>query len=292
MNILNLTDKESEKFKISNYPDGQRQLTITSNFGDKVLIRSRLNNFLDLELIVCAVKSLRYLNATEVHLQVPYFLGSRSDRKFETGDNNYLKDVICPIINSLKLSSIEVLDPHSDVLEACLNNFRKTNSTEFARWALRLINNKDGAKERTIFLSPDGGALKKIYELAKNLDFNGDIINCIKVRDSKGRIVKTEVPHFDITKDVVIFDDICDGGRTFIEIAKAIRQRHESYDREKGYVPIGKIYLVVTHGIFSKGFVEISKLFDGIFTTNSYMDFSDFSEVGWDKTKLKQLNIF
>ena len=36
-----------------------------------------------------------------------------------------------------------------------------------------------------------------------------------------------------------------------------------------------KIYLVVTHGIFSAGFAELSRNFEHIYTTNSYRDIAD-----------------
>jgi ribose-phosphate pyrophosphokinase len=60
----------------------------------------------------------------------------------------------------------------------------------------------------------------------------------------------------------VIIDDICDGGRTFVELAKAIKDGR----------PTAKVYLVVTHGIFSAGFYELNELFEGIYCTNSYED--------------------
>jgi ribose-phosphate pyrophosphokinase len=56
----------------------------------------------------------------------------------------------------------------------------------------------------------------------------------------------------------VIVDDICDGGRTFLEMQKTIRS-------ERIYLFGDKIYLVVTHGIFSAGFDELKKHFDGIY---------------------------
>ena len=63
----------------------------------------------------------------------------------------------------------------------------------------------------------------------------------------------------------VIIDDICDGGRTFNELAKSIKlQRADA-----------KIYLVVTHGIFSAGFKELTKYFEHIYTTNSHRDVAD-----------------
>jgi hypothetical protein len=62
----------------------------------------------------------------------------------------------------------------------------------------------------------------------------------------------------------VIIDDICDGGRTFIELAKAILDK----------VPDAKIYLIVTHGLFTSGFDQLNEYFEKVFTTNSYADVS------------------
>ena len=60
-----------------------------------------------------------------------------------------------------------------------------------------------------------------------------------------------------MSKTGIIVDDICDGGRTFIELGKIIRK---DYDR---------LILCVTHGIFSKG-VEPLDVFDEIYSTNSW----------------------
>ena len=59
----------------------------------------------------------------------------------------------------------------------------------------------------------------------------------------------------------MIVDDICDGGRTFTGIAKALKNKNA-----------GNIYLAVSHGIFSDGFEKFIGLIDGIFTTNSFGD--------------------
>ena len=136
---LNLSNKEKSdiQFEVYNFPDGQRQVKIIAparalypSDYTPVLISSRMNNFQDLELIICAVKSLKVLNYKNLHLFCPFFLGSRSDRNFEVGTNNYLKEVICPIVNSLKFDSVTVMDPHSDVLEACLNNYSKVDNVD------------------------------------------------------------------------------------------------------------------------------------------------------------------
>lgn len=322
MKSLNLVDidKSDIKYQISKFPDGQHQVVIDIDKLPKdytwfltngypsyhVQIKSRLNNFQDLELIICTTKSLRNLGVKEIHLYTPYFLGSRSDRQFEEGSNNYLKDVICPIINSLNFKSVTVLDPHSDILEACLNNFKKTNNKALVCEAIKCWKGVDLFygniskdiidKVGFVLVSPDAGASKKIYKLAEEIDYKGDIITCSKDRDKDGKLTKCIVPltKSSLGKDIIIIDDICDGGATFINIAKEIK-------KQLGDLYTGKIYLIVTHGIFSKGFYELSKYFDGIYCTNSYSNKFDHKyesindtvlSMHYKDTKVKQLNVF
>jgi ribose-phosphate pyrophosphokinase len=320
MKILNLTDLSQSdiKYRIDKFPDGQQNVIINPNFISGVglmpsvkidffdiptyqypiQIKSRLNNFKDLELIIAATVSLKELGIKEIHLFTPYFLGSRSDRKFENGGNNYLKDVICPIINSLKFESVTVVDPHSNVLEACLSNFKKIDNKQLVMFALAQIAAKSNKKfsewnfDDIIIVSPDAGASHKIYKLAEVIGYKGDIITCSKERNIEGKLTKTVVSVYDngeTNTDFIIIDDICDGGRTFINIAKEIKNyfNHEDFD---GYQP--KIFLIVTHGIFSAGFKELNKYFDGIYCTNSYSNIGDYTGNDMEKTNVKQLNIF
>ena len=276
MRVLNLTnvDRSDIKYKVSRFPDGQQAITIdleNTNFEtgtQSVTIKSRLTNFLDLELIICANQALIELGVKksefklkEINLYVPYFIGARSDRKFLNGQSNYLKTVICPIINSQNFNRVTVLDPHSDVLEACLNNFDKVSNVSFATSAINYYVEGD-----LTLISPDAGALKKIYDVSKSIGCK-NLIVANKLRDMEtGKIIRTDVPGINQepgSKNFVICDDICDGGRTFIEIAKAIQEvRPRSIFNDK-------IYLCVTHGIFSAGFEELEKYFTAIFTTNS-----------------------
>lgn len=156
MKILNLVSPEKSeiKYKISRFPDGQQNLTIDlKSFHDvssyfenyinnKVQIKSRLNNFLNLELIVCTVASLHELGVEEIHLYTPYIMGARSDRKFEEGGNNYLKDVLCPIINSLNFKTVTCIDPHSYSLECCIKNFKSIDNSQLVKFALNQIYNE------------------------------------------------------------------------------------------------------------------------------------------------------
>jgi ribose-phosphate pyrophosphokinase len=296
MKVLNLVypEKSDIKFKISKFPDGQQSITldmIAADLPDKITvsIASRFNSFLDLELIIAANQALREFSYVEnVKLNIPYFLGARSDRKFGAGTSNYLKTVICPIINAQKFSRVTVLDPHSDVLEACLDNYHKHNNYRLVKNALTAIDNKNDAQERICLVSPDAGAYKKIFDVAKEFGIN-NIITANKVRDIKtGQIVKTEVPNLPINiyEDLkyVIIDDICDGGRTFIELAKAIKEQR----------PNAKIYLVVTHGIFSSGYAQLGEYFEQIYCTNSIKDIGETEYHCLENipTKVKQTNIF
>lgn len=284
--ILNLAypEKSEIEFKISKFPDGQQTIDIQSSVLTRSLsmknvrIKSRLNNFKDLELIICATQALRNMGADTIHLYVPYFVGARSDRKFQEGGVNYLKQVICPIINSQNFATVTVMDPHSDVLEACLNNFAKINNFSLVDFALQNLN---GRSVQTAIVSPDAGALKKIYDVAKEYNIT-NVTTASKVRDIvSGNIVKTSVPGLFLSdiEHIIIIDDICDGGRTFIELAKVIK--------EQTNIPI---YLIVTHGIFSDGFKSLLEYIDGIYCTNSVYDINETTPN--EVARVKQLDVF
>jgi ribose-phosphate pyrophosphokinase len=288
---LNLVDQSASdiNYTIHKFPDGQQSITIEQPYvkiaHEAVMIIARLNSFRHLEVIIAANQALLEIGCTEIHLKVPYFLGSRSDRKFEEGSINYLKRVITPIINSQGFKKVYVIDPHSDVLEALIDGYHKLDNQFLVKWALTKIDNKDGAQARTALISPDAGALKKIFDIAKAFAIE-NVITAAKVRDLKtGKILKTELPNTDWTgiEQAVIVDDICDGGRTFVELAKAIR--------ETGYT--GKIFLVVTHGIFSQSFLELSRHFDKVFSSNSYSDIKcdEHSDYTVSADFLEQLNV-
>jgi ribose-phosphate pyrophosphokinase len=292
---LNLAypEKSSIKFKVNRFPDGQQSVTLemgmdhlTAKHSGHVRIYSRLNTFRDLELIICATAALRNTGIQSLSLYTPYFMGARSDRRFTEGDANYLKQVICPIINAQKYEAVIVLDPHSDVLEACLDNFEKIDNHSIVKSALTDIDNKNDAQDRIVLVSPDAGAYKKIFDVARKFGIR-KIITATKVRDIKtGKILHTEIPVLDQHEDLkyVIVDDICDGGRTFIELAKAI---HDSR-------PTAEVYLIVTHGIFSNSFYELSKHIKKVYSSNSYsdIDVEHHSDYTVGKDYLMQFNSF
>lgn len=173
-------------------------------------------------------------------LYVPY---ARQDRYCEKGEAFGVK-AFARLLNALGFSRVVIADPHSEVTPAVITNLDVIPQHEIAfhmlGWKLRM--------EKFELVSPDGGALKKIFKLGTQMNLQ---VHCAdKIRDTAtGNIIRTDISVQDFKgANLMIVDDICDGGRTFIELAKVLRERNA-----------GKIELFVTHGIFSKG-VDV---FDG-----------------------------
>jgi ribose-phosphate pyrophosphokinase len=291
LNLVNPNDVLSLKYEISRFPDGQQSLTIKPNENYNnlpalngrtapITIKSKLKSFTDLELIICANQALREIGVKEVNLYIPYCIGGRSDRKFEFGGINYIKTVIAPILNLQNFDSVQLLDPHSDVLEACINNFASLSTDDFILKSLKPIGNK----ENIVLVSPDAGAFKKVYKIQQKYKIKELIIGA-KNRDLEGKITHTsisgDVENYHV-KTFVIVDDICDGGRTFIELAKAIKEKYYNV----------KVVLVVTHGLFSKGFDTLMEYVDEIHTTNSVNELSTNYEAFPLHERVKQYDVY
>lgn len=84
-----------------------------------------------------------------------------------------------------------------------------------------------------------------------------DFVAAAKVRDQlTGEITGLSMPDIESGLSILVVDDICDGGRTFTELASLIKK----------YEP-KKLVLYVSHGIFSKGIECILESgYDAIYT--------------------------
>jgi ribose-phosphate pyrophosphokinase len=184
-------------------------------------------------------------------LYTPY---ARQDRACAEGEANGIK-VFSKLINDLAFDEVFILDPHSDVTTALIDN------VVVIKPQIIMGNLGLGRYQHAALVSPDAGANKKVFEVAKTLGFT-EVIRADKIRSPvTGQITGTEVYCDDLDgKEVIIVDDICDGGYTFIKLTEKLK--------EKG---AGCINLYVSHGIFSKG---LDVLFDSginrIYTTNSF----------------------
>ena len=264
--ILNLApnfkplDGEELKFESFTFSGGEPHIKINPNFETTkgVTITHRLNSFNDVGLLCLAVDALKRMQVEIADLYIPYFPAARQDRVMIKGEPLSVK-VYADIINGLGFKKVFVFDAHSEVTPAVLNNCEVIPNHKFIAHVMNEIGN--GA----ILISPDGGALKKIYKVSEFLG-GIEVVECSKSRNVKtGKLSGFKVYADDLKgKDCLIVDDICDGGGTFIGLAEELRNKNA-----------GKLYLAVSHGIFSKGFDELSGTFEKIFTTNSINDFAD-----------------
>jgi ribose-phosphate pyrophosphokinase len=240
----------------------------------EVYVTHRINSFNDLGLLCITVDALKRMDIKDIHAIIPYFPGARQDRVMIQGESLTVK-VYASIINNLQLSSITIFDPHSDVTPALLNNCVSIANHIFIKHIITQI------PKETILISPDAGASKKIFKLAKALNFE-NVIECGKKRNVlTGELSGFVVPVKDImNKPCLIVDDICDGGGTFLGLAAELKSRNA-----------GKLFLAVSHGIFSKGTSQLSSIFENIFTTDTIKFIEDVRVTQIELNKILNLNI-
>lgn len=245
---------------------------------DKVIITHRLNSSVNVMELLLATDALRQLGIEIIDVIIPYLPYARQDRVCNVGEAFSLK-LCTKLLNDQNYNSIITLNVHSNVSTALLNNCTNLNNEQFIYKTLRdywyLKNNKvdstaefnqwycEPKKDDFYIITPDVGGYHKTYDDAKRIKYTAEIIQSIKHRNMEtGNIEFTHIYKDDFEgKDCLIIDDICDGGRTFIEIAKQLKTKN-----------CGKIILLVTHGIFCNGYDELAKYFDVIYTTNSIKD--------------------
>jgi len=225
------------------------------DFGSTAILTHRPKNGHDVIKILMAKDALIRYGFRSVQLVIPYLPYARQDRVCNEGEAFSLK-VFCEMINSANFSRVHILDPHSDVGSALLDNVVIHSNEEYVRLAMELRINPIN------LVSPDVGASKKCQRLMSTGLFDG-LIKCDKSRDLKtGALTGFEVLSGDVEgKDCLMVDDICDGGGTFMGLAKELK-----------IMGAGRMFLFVTHGIFSKGLDGLGDVFEKIYCTNSFKD--------------------
>lgn len=250
--------------KLFKFNGGELHIKLNNNIDystfEKVIITNRFNSSDDVMKVLIAKEALERKGVKNFELIMPYIPYARQDRQCEEGESFTLK-VFTTLINSANFDNVTVLDAHSDVAPALLNNCINITNEKYVNMAFHYIGEHYDAD--ITLISPDSGANKKANKLYENLQVFNNLIKCDKSRDTKtGKLNGFEIFANDLKgKTCLIVDDICDGGRTFIGIAEELKKKNA-----------GKIYLFVTHGIFSNGFDELNKHFAGVFSTNSFSD--------------------
>jgi ribose-phosphate pyrophosphokinase len=231
------------------FPDNQPHIRLTDiQEGDEVTVRCAITSALELLQLQMVSNALTHKSAHKKMLTIPYLMGARYDRIMMDGDSFDL-ELIANIINDMGFERVRIFDVHSDVALTLINH--SESITNKALVETYTLNN-------AVLVCPDHGARKKIDQVFKWNPGFASIVYCEKNRNPETGKLTLEVIHPEEceNRNCIIVDDICDGGATFIEIAKQIKPKH--------------LTLMVSHGIFSKGFTSLEKYFDAIITSNSY----------------------
>jgi ribose-phosphate pyrophosphokinase len=247
MKTINIDNAEGVRFLL--FPDNQPHVNVSGiQEGDEVKLVCSLTNSLALMHLLQTANALDHLSAKKRVLVIPYLMAARYDRLMMPGDSFDL-EVIAELINGCGFEKVLLWDVHSDV------------ATKLIRNAVNIKNRpmvESYGMQDAVLICPDAGAAKKVNEyFAWNSNLT-EIVYCNKKRElSTGRITLEVIdPQKCFGKNCVIIDDICDGGGTFMAIAEQIKPKH--------------LALIVTHGIFSKGFAALEKKFNEIVVSNSY----------------------
>lgn len=251
-----------QEVKQFTFSGGEVQVRINPDVDylfDSIKVHASIKNSNDVMALVMTMDALRYRTNkhTQFYLIMPYLPYARQDRRCQKGESLACNRFI-DLINSLKFNSVELWDVHNEgVLPLFTSDIKNVSQYKIVAPIIQ---------EYDIICAPDKGAAKKLPDLRNNFFVEYAVAN--KVRDpATGHITHTEIVYSTKSikgKSVLIVDDICDGGRTFIELAKVLR--------EEGATTVG---LYITHGIFSKGLDVFDGLIDNIYTTKSFYEGDD-----------------
>ncbi len=264
MKLLNLDPHfsplgPSADFESFVFAGGEPHIKIKEHLNeeDEIMITHRVKSFNDMGEILLAVDALRRLGVSEISLLIPYFPGARQDRLMVKGEPLTVK-VYADLINAQNFKKVIVLDPHSEVTPALINNVQVVSNGLFVSEALSEFTDYH-------LIAPDAGALKKVHQLALSLQVRS-VVACGKTRNVRtGKLDGFEVYAEDLEgRTCVVVDDICDGGGTFLGIARELRSKNA-----------GKLILIVTHGIFSNGSAQPAEYYDHIICTDAFSTISD-----------------
>lgn len=247
-----------EHITIFDFPSGcEPHISVDLNWvpNTTIHITCRIKNGNDIIRILLCVDTLKRQGFNHLQLFIPYLPFARQDRVMNNGEPLSLK-VFSDLINSCGFEKVSMFDIHSDVALALINNSESIPNHTFVRFVLTHL-------VEPILVCPDAGAYKKIFKLCQFLNYTNPLIIAHKIRDvATGHITSMEIATGDVKgKDVCIVDDICDGGSTFILLAKELKKNG-----------CRKVNLIVSHGIFSKSLLHILGHIDHIYVTDSFQN--------------------
>jgi ribose-phosphate pyrophosphokinase len=245
--------------KIGHFPDGTILLKQKPDKRLETFWNSKIfwfyENDEELVALMFLVKHLRSHGIELLSLVMPYVPNARMDR-VKNEDEVFTLKYFAEIINSLNFTEVLVMDTHSSVTDALINNVRYIDHVPYIKNAIDDINDPN-----LMLFYPDQGSVKR-YSDNVGMEYAFGIKN----RDwATGKILGLDVAgSVDKIKgrNVLIVDDICSRGGTFYHSAKKLKE-----------LGAAKIYLYITHcenTIFEGELLE-GDLIDHIYTTDSIL---------------------
>ena len=195
----------------------------------------------------------------QVHLRVGYLPYARQDKEYGNESTFALRS-FAKLLNVLNFTRIEVLDVHSNVATELIGGLVNVTG------ASRIQKAAYGEVKAETIIFPDQGACDRYFGDYHLFNDRKHIVGQKERDQSTGAITGYYLANKTMIEDpVLVVDDICDGGATFVALAQELkRQGVEDFN------------LYVTHGLFSKG---VNRLFDAgykrIFTYEGEQQWED-----------------
>lgn len=165
-------------------------------------------------------------------LNCPYLPYARQDKDISNSSCFALTSLTSLLLTSFQI--VRVVDVHNLSFFDDCNMFSIENT-----FPIEVINSIVSKENVDLIVFPDEGAMKRYHGFVPS---GINFISAQKNRDQlTGAILGITIDSETVNKasSVLVWDDICDGGGTFIGLASHIK--------------VPKLMLYVSHGIFSKG---------------------------------------
>lgn len=275
--IVDLVNPEKSEigYKRFRFPDGQPHIEFAEEALQAAIARGRVDviatlksgsDILDLGLAVDAIDSMRIamqnaasaVQSFDLTVNVSYMLGARMDRRIAAGQPATLAVIATMLQSAIQgRATLRILDPHSAVTLQLLPGAVALPPDQLVAFALAEIAKQEDAPP--VVIIPDAGAVSRTMGILQRLGASNARAKCSKVRDSQtGKLSGFQLVEGDVRDHaVLIVDDVCDGGGTFTGVANVLRANGAK-----------RVYLCVTHGIFSKG-IALSGI-DRSYCSDSY----------------------
>ena len=265
--VLNLINKDNSdiSYEIIRFSDGESHIKLGEiNRKQSIRILTRISSWDDL-MILMQIGDI--LNRQEVEIDdlcITYLLTMRMDRVMNFNEAYTLK-IVANMINSLNANCVEVIEPHSSKTVKLINNAVHVPSTSLFDF------------KNSILVFPDAGATERYINSGIVHDCCAYLTVNKKRNAETGKIEKME---FDCNidkikpflngstsdaKKVVVIDDLCDFGGTFLGVHKLLRDAGCTLP----------IHICVTHMVNEKGIENLAKTFDKVEFTNSYAEWGE-----------------